>query len=136
MFTWSRRTIGAVSLMPGVLALSIAGSAVRAAPSGVVDAVGVFDGHMDVGAPRIAGSTLYNAVSQEYTLSAGGVNMWATRDEFQFAWKRMTGDFILQARVEFLGTGVDPHRKAGWIVRRQRRIPTPPTWTAWCTATA
>ena len=72
---------------------------------------------MDVGAPRIAGSTLYNAVSQEYTLSAGGVNMWATRDEFQFAWKRMTGDFILQARVEFLGTGVDPHRKAGWIVR-------------------
>ena len=50
--------------------------------------------------------------------SAGGVNMWAPRDEFQFAWKRMTGDFILQARVEFLGTGVDPHRKAGWIVRR------------------
>ncbi len=103
--------------MPSVLALSIAGSAVHAAPSGGVDAVGVFDGHMDVGAPRIAGSTLYNAVSQEYTLSAGGVNMWATRDEFQFAWKRMSGDFILQARVELLGTGVDPHRKAGWIVR-------------------
>jgi hypothetical protein len=30
---------------------------------------------------------------------------------------RLEGDFILQARVEFVGTGVDPHRKAGLIVR-------------------
>ena len=35
------------------------------------------------------------------------------KDEFHFAWKKLTGDFILQARVEFLGKGVDPHRKAG-----------------------
>ena len=43
--------------------------------------------------------------------------MWAQRDEFHFVWKRMTGDFILQARVELLGKGVDPHRKAGWMIR-------------------
>ena len=79
--------------------------------------IGLFDGQSDVGAPKIAGSGIYNAVSQEYGLAAGGVNMWAQRDEFRFVWKRMTGDFILQARVEFVGTGVDPHRKAGWIVR-------------------
>ena len=85
--------------------------------SGHATAIGEFDGHGDVGAPKIAGSAAYNAVSQEYTLSAGGVNMWAQRDEFHFVWKRMTGDFILQARVEFLGKGVDPHRKAGWMVR-------------------
>ena len=59
----------------------------------------------------------YNAVSQEFALAAGGVNMWAARDEFHFVWKRMTGDFILQARVQLLGQGVDPHRKAGWMVR-------------------
>ena len=29
----------------------------------------------------------------------------------------MTGDFILQTRVELIGKGVDPHRKAGLIVR-------------------
>lgn len=29
----------------------------------------------------------------------------------------MTGDFILQARIALLGKGVNPHRKAGWIVR-------------------
>jgi WD40 repeat protein len=79
--------------------------------------LGEFDGHADVGAPKIAGSAAYNAVSQDYHLAAAGVNMWAGRDEFHFAWKRITGDFILQARVQFLGAGTDPHRKAGLIVR-------------------
>jgi TolB protein len=78
---------------------------------------GAFESHGDVGSPRIAGSSSYNAVSQEYTLTAAGTNMWGARDEFQFAWKKMTGDFILQARVELVGAGVDPHRKLGWMVR-------------------
>ena len=43
--------------------------------------------------------------------------MWGARDEFHFVWRRMKGDFILQARVELLGQGVDPHRKLGWMVR-------------------
>jgi TolB protein len=79
--------------------------------------LGAFEGHGDVGAPKIAGSAVYNPLTQEYTLSAAGTNMWAARDEFHFVWKRMTGDFILQARVELLGKGVDPHRKLGLIVR-------------------
>ena len=79
--------------------------------------IGDFDGQGDIGAPKIAGAAVYNAASQEYTLAAGGANMWGERDEFRFVWKRITGDFILQARVEFVGNGVDPHRKAGWMVR-------------------
>jgi TolB protein len=79
--------------------------------------LGQFDGHSDVGSPKIAGSAAWNAASQEYVLTAAGVNMWGERDEFHFAWKRVKGDFILQARVELVGQGVDPHRKLGWIVR-------------------
>jgi len=79
--------------------------------------LGVFEGHGDVGAPKIAGSAEYNSASQEYTLAAGGANMWAARDEFHFAWRRMKGDFILQARFQFVGKGVEGHRKAGWMVR-------------------
>jgi TolB protein len=79
--------------------------------------LGQFDGHGDVGSPKIAGSATYNAVSQEYAFSAAGLNMWAERDEFHFAWKKMKGDFILHARVELVGKGVDPHRKLGFIVR-------------------
>jgi hypothetical protein len=80
-------------------------------------AVGQFESHADVGGPKIAGSATYNAATQEYAMSAAGTNMWAQRDEFHLAWRRLTGDFILQARVELLGTGVDPHRKLGLIVR-------------------
>lgn len=80
-------------------------------------ALGQFDGHGDIGVPKVAGAATYNAATQEYSVSAGGFNMWGQRDEFQFLWKPLKGDFILQARVEFLGQGVDPHRKLGWMVR-------------------
>jgi Tol biopolymer transport system component len=82
-----------------------------------VSPVGHFDDHSDVGSPALAGSATWNAASQEYRLSAAGVNMWGPRDEFQFVWKRLKGDFILRARIEFIGEGVDPHRKAGVIAR-------------------
>ena len=65
--------------------------------------MGPFDGHGDIGAPKIAGTTSYDAASQEYRLSAGGINMWSTRDEFQFVWKKLKGDFIVRTRVEFIG---------------------------------
>ena len=79
--------------------------------------LGDFEGHADVGNPQIAGSATYNAATQEYAFAAAGVNMWAERDELHLAWKKMAGDFILQARVELVGKGVDPHRKLGVIVR-------------------
>ncbi|HEY6123100.1 MAG TPA: hypothetical protein VIV63_00500, partial [Steroidobacteraceae bacterium] len=88
---------------------------VVASPNG--GPVGDFEAHTDVGSPKIAGYSTWNAASQVYTLSAGGVNIWAKRDEFQFAYRRMKGDFIVQAQVEFQGKGVDPHRKAGIMVR-------------------
>ena len=79
--------------------------------------LGDFAHHQDIGAPKLAGSATWNAASQEYVLTAAGVNLWGKRDEFHYAWRRLTGDFILQVRVEFVGQGVDPHRKAGFLVR-------------------
>ena len=79
--------------------------------------LGDFEAHGDVGSPKIAGYATYNGASQVYTLSAGGVNVWAQRDEFQFAYRRMKGDFIVQAQMEFVGTGTDPHRKGGIMAR-------------------
>lgn len=109
----------------GVVVVSLIAFGAAAVLSGQAERLGEFDGHGDVGAPKIAGSAAYDAGSQEYRLSAGGANMWAQRDEFHFAWKRMTGDFILQARVELVGKGVDPHRKAGWIVRANQDADAP-----------
>jgi TolB protein len=87
-------------------------------PAAHAASLGQFEGHQDVGTPKLRGAATYNAATQEYLFTASGANMWGTRDEFHLAWRKLQGDFILQARVEFLGQGVDPHRKAGWIVRR------------------
>ena len=61
--------------------------------------LGDFEAHTDVGSPKIAGYAAYNGATQLYTLNAGGVNIWAKRDEFHFAYRRMKGDFIVQAVV-------------------------------------
>src|SRR3982751_863751 len=95
-------------------ALSFAAFA-AASPNG--GPLGDLEAHGDVGSPRIAGYATYNGASQMYTLSAGGVNIWAKRDEFQFAYRRMKGDFIVQAQAEWVGKGTDPHRKAGIMAR-------------------
>ncbi len=81
------------------------------------NSLGQFDGHGDIGSPKSPGSSTYDAAKQEYTITASGTNMWGTGDQFHFLWKRLKGDFILRARVEFLGKGVEEHRKLGWIVR-------------------
>jgi TolB protein len=100
------------------LVVVAAWAACGASPAGAQEsALGQFEAHGDVGSPRRPGAATYNAVSQEYGLSAAGVNMWGPRDELHFAWKRLKGDFLLRAEVRFEGTGVDPHRKAGVIVR-------------------
>ncbi|HME40366.1 MAG TPA: hypothetical protein VKG63_15525 [Steroidobacteraceae bacterium] len=79
--------------------------------------LGIFDAQSDVGAVRHAGTASYNPRTQEYSMSGSGANMWADRDEFHYLWKRMTGDFILTARMHLLGTAAEPHRKIGWTVR-------------------
>jgi Tol biopolymer transport system component len=80
--------------------------------------IGEFDGETDVGNPKLPGSARYDAATQEYTLSGAGSNMWFGGDQFHFLWKKMKGDFILRARIEFLGAGSNNHRKVGWMIRR------------------
>lgn len=79
--------------------------------------LGEFEAALDVGEPKLAGNTQYDAASQQFTLTAGGFNMWFKRDEMQFVHKKLKGDFIVRAHVQFVGEGTDPHRKLGWIAR-------------------
>ena len=55
--------------------------------------------------------------------------MWTTRDEFHFAFNKIKGDFIVRARIEFVGTGVDPHRKLGWIAMYERLAAIAVAWS-------
>ncbi|MDZ4656176.1 MAG: hypothetical protein SH868_01220 [Bythopirellula sp.] len=82
--------------------------------------LGIFEGNSDVGQPKLAGSTKYDSATQRYSMTGAGFNMWDNRDEFHFAWKKMNGDFLIQAQVKFLGPGVTDHRKIGVIMRSSR----------------
>jgi Tol biopolymer transport system component len=79
--------------------------------------VGVFENSTDIGNPKMSGSSEYNAQDQSYSIKGGGYNIWFGRDEFHYDYSQITGDFILTANFSFQGTGVDPHRKVGWMIR-------------------
>ena len=96
-----------------LLTLVASGAVVRAQSP-----VGIFDAQTDVGRGRgAAGSASYDPSHQAYLVAGSGQNMWGTRDDFHFVWKRIHGNFILSARARFIGEGLEEHRKIGWTVR-------------------
>src|SRR5258707_9832410 len=80
--------------------------------------LGIFEEHGDVGKDVMPGSAVFIPATGQYVISGAGYNVWADHDEFQYAWKKMKGDFILYTRAEFLGNWVNYHRKVGWMIRK------------------
>ncbi|HZG24269.1 MAG TPA: hypothetical protein VEZ17_06810 [Chitinophagaceae bacterium] len=85
---------------------------------GQSDSLGIFDGHADIGKPKLAGSATYDRVSHSYDLKGGGYNIWFNRDEFQYAYKKVKGDFTATANFQFKGDTGNSHRKIGWMIRQ------------------
>ncbi len=79
--------------------------------------IGVFQKNQDIGAPKLAGASAFDSKTDEYRLKGSGYNIWFERDEFQYLFKKLSGDFTVTADFEFVGAGKDPHRKVGWMVR-------------------
>jgi TolB protein len=86
---------------------------------------GIFKGHNDIGNVKIPGSFSYNDETQQYAISGSGQNVWFNHDDFHFAWKKIKGDFILDAQIQFKGKGTNAHRKIGWMVRHSLEANTP-----------
>lgn len=82
-----------------------------------LDTLGLFEHHQDIGNPKIAGSAKYDPVTHTYSLSGSGYNIWFNRDEFQYLFKKIKGDFIATANFEFIGDKGNNHRKIGWMIR-------------------
>ncbi|HEY2721876.1 MAG TPA: biopolymer transporter TolR [Chitinophagaceae bacterium] len=96
----------------------------------VAQTVGIFDGHDDVGKVLHKGALSYDVATDRYELTGSGSNIWLNHDEFQFAWKKMKGDFILQARGVLLGEGTEEHRKFGLMIRSSLDTSSPMVCTA------
>jgi TolB protein len=81
------------------------------------DTIGMFSNHGDIGHPKNAGSAKYDKVTHTYWLKGSGYNIWFNRDEFQYVYKKIKGDFTATANFEFIGAKGNDHRKIGWMIR-------------------
>lgn len=79
---------------------------------------GEFEAHADIGKVNRSGSFSYNPETSTYHIAASGENMWGSADEMHFAWRRMNGDCILTAVIEFTGERGHQHKKAGVMIRQ------------------
>jgi len=79
--------------------------------------IGIFEGQTDVGAALAPGSSTYDKATGKYTIISAGYNIWYTRDEFRFLWKKMSGDVSLAADISFPDSGISD-RKCVVIIRQ------------------
>ena len=80
--------------------------------------VGIFDSETDIGKVGIEGSASYDSSNDNYSVVGSGENMWFEQDAFHYVWKKVSGDVNLSAEISWVGDGVNPHRKAGVIIRQ------------------
>lgn len=88
-------------------------------PSRIFNApIGNFEGQADIGAAVVPGGATYDANTKQYTITSAGYNIWYSRDEFRYLWKRMSGDVSLAADVTFPNPKGYDDRKAVLAIRQ------------------
>lgn len=98
-------------------ALALGGTIMATIASAQQPPLDPFEASGDIGSPKHPGSAAFDAVEQTFTLTGSGANMWEARDECQFVWKKLKGDFIIRAEAAFVGESAEPHRKLGLMIR-------------------
>jgi lysophospholipase L1-like esterase len=80
--------------------------------------IGVFQGQSDIGSALVPGSASYDAGTKQYTINSAGYNIWYSRDEFRYLWKKVSGDVSLAADVAFPDPKGYGDRKAVLVIRQ------------------
>lgn len=102
----AQNSAGAGSTASNVLSVSYV-------PPAVISLAG-----QDVGAVAVAGSTIFDGSTGQYTMTGAGEDIFFTADGFQFASTTLTGDGEIRARVTSQ-TNQNPWAKAGVMFREQ-----------------
>jgi len=80
--------------------------------------IGIFSAQSDIGAALAPGSASFDPATRTYTVHSAGYNIWYSRDEFRFLWKKMSGDVSLAADIEFPDPKGYGDRKAVLVIRQ------------------
>ncbi len=88
-------------------------------PSRIFEApIGLFDGQADIGSSTVMSSASVDAAMGRYTIHSAGYNIWYTRDEFRYLWKRMSGDVSLAADIAYPDPKGYGDRKVVLVIRQ------------------
>ncbi len=66
----------------------------------------------------VPGDARYDAGTKQYTIISAGYNIWYTRDEFRFLWKKVSGDVSIAANIAYPNPNGYGDRKAVLIIRQ------------------
>jgi TolB protein len=80
--------------------------------------LGIFESEADIGVVTPPGSAEFDKSTGEYRVKSSGQNIWKNHDDFHFVYRKITGDVVLTAEVNWVGIGKNAHRKAGWMIRQ------------------
>ena len=80
--------------------------------------IGIFDGQSDIGSALVPGSSSYDAATGQYTINSAGYNIWYSRDELRYLWKKMSRDVSLAADVSFPNPNGYGDRKVVLVIRQ------------------
>jgi hypothetical protein len=80
--------------------------------------IGIFEGQSDIGSALVPGSASYDAGTKQYTINSAGYNVWYTRDEFRYLWKKISGDVSLAADIAYPDPNGYSDRKAVLVIRQ------------------
>lgn len=88
------------------------------------NALGLFTGSADIGAPPLTGTATFDAATRQYSVTGTGTDIWGKADQFHYVWREISGNFAMQATVAFLTDG-NPHRKASIMLRQSTDADSP-----------
>lgn len=71
--------------------------------------------HADIGATPIAGDATFT--DGTYTVTGSGADVWGTADAFHYAYRTLSGDGAIVARVTSIPQGIHSWVKAGVMIR-------------------
>lgn len=87
-------------------------------PTTEMKRIGAFDGQTEVGSAIVSGSSSYDPATRTYRITASGYNVWYTRDEFRYLWKKMSGDVSLAGSIDYPDKNGFFDRKAVLVIRQ------------------
>ncbi len=80
--------------------------------------LGIFEQATDIGEGLLRGSSIYDPLKKQYTVTGGGADIWGNGDDFHFLCRKIAGNWVsFTCTLEVPPETDDPYPKAGLMFR-------------------